>query len=177
MKRFQTKGVLKRGIMALVTGVFLLGGSMTAYAAGSEVVDAQDNWYEDTRVEILSAGNTEIEYIVQPEDVEDVPTVTISAGISVYTTINVDWNVPAGTKYQTSAFWLDNGEQVGVSIKTTPSGKNVKVGVIYPDGTEHYVNCTGMVAHVFTADQNGGYRFYIYNVSDVTVHAEGSYVR
>ena len=177
MKRFQTKGVLKRGVMALVTGVFLLGGSMTAYAAGNEVVDAQDNWYEDTRVEILSAENTETEYIVLPEDVEDVPTVIISGGISLYTTVNVDWNVPSGSKYRTSAFHLDNGDQVSVAIKTTPSGKNVKVGLIWADGSEHYVNCSGMVSHTFTADRSGSYCFYIYNTSDVTVHAEGAYVR
>ncbi len=177
MKRFQTKGVMKRGVLALVTGAFLLGGSMTAYAAGNEVVDAQDNWYEDTRVEVTSIENTATEYVVLPEDVEDVPTTTVMGGISVYTTINIDWNVPSGEKYRTSAFRLSSGDQVSVSIKSTPSGKNIKVGLIYPDGSEHYVNCTGMVGHVFTVDQSGGYNFYIYNVSDVTVHAEGSYVR
>lgn len=177
MKRFQTKGVMKRGVLALVTGVFILSGSMTAYAAGNEVVDAQDNWYEDTRVEVTSAENTATEYVVLPEDVEDVPTITMSAGISVYTTINIDWNVPSGSKYRTTAFQLSSGDQVSVSIKSTPSGKNIKVGLIYPDGSEHYVNCTGMIGHVFTVNQSGGYHFYIYNVSDATVHAEGSYVR
>lgn len=177
MKRFQTKGTLKRGVVALITGVFLMGGSMTAYAAGNEVVNAQDNWYEDTKVEVMSEGNTATEYVVLPEDVENVPTITISGGISLYTTITVDWNVPSGSKYRTSAFRLNSGDQVGVTIKSTPSGKTIKVGLIYPDGSEHYVNCTGMVSHTFTVDQSGGFNFYIYNVSDVTVHAEGSYVR
>lgn len=177
MKKFQIKGVLKRGVMALVTGVFLVGGSVTAYAAGNEVVDAQDNWYEDTRVEVTSVENTATEYVVLPEDVEDVPTITMSAGISVYTTITIDWNVPSGSKYRTTAFQLSSGDQFGVTIKSTPTGKNIKVGLIYPDGSEHYVNCTGMVSHTFTVDQSGGFRFYIYNVSDATVHAEGSYVR
>lgn len=177
MKSFQTKGALKRGVMVLVTGVFLLGGSMTAYAAGNEVVDAQDNWYEDTRVEVTSTENTATEYVVLPEDVEDVPTTTVMGGISVYTTINIDWNVPSGEKYRTSAFRLSSGDQFAVAIKSTPTGKNIKVGLIYPDGSEHYVNCTGMVSHTFTVDQSGSFHFYIYNVSDATVHAEGSYIR
>lgn len=177
MRNYQIKGKLKKSLAAITVCVFMLGSSLTAYAAGDGIIDVHHAWYEETRVSNESAPDSTTIYVVSPEDVIEVPT-TVMGGISMARTTNtIDWSVPAGSKYMTGSFNMSNGDTLSVAAKSTPSGKTVRIGIQYQDGTQYYMNCTGSLAGSFPVTRSGLYRFYIENVSDVEVRVEGSYVR
>lgn len=177
MRNYQIKGTLKKGMAAVAVTVFMLSGSMTAYAAGNEIIGAQHEWYDDTNV-----GHAVIEepaevHVLLPEETVDVETVVMYSVDVARSTNNINWDVPAGKIYSTGFFSLSANTVLSVAAKTTPSGKTVWVGLEYQDGTKYYLVCTGSVANTITAPKKGNYRFFVENKSDVTINAEVSYVR
>lgn len=176
MKNYQMKGKLKKSLAAVTVCVFMIGSSLTAYAAGDRVIDVQHTWYEETRVTEESATQTTI-YTVLPEDVVEVPTTIIDTAVGARTTNSIDWSVPAGSKYMTGEFSLSANDTVSISAKSTPSGKTVRIGIQYQDGSQYYMNCTGAAGGTITAKYSGLYRFYVENVSNVEVRVEASYIR
>ena len=144
MRNYQIKGKLKKSLAAITVCVFMLGSSLTAYAAG---------------------------------DVVEVPTTIMDTVVVARTTNNIDWSVPAGSKYTTGNFSMSVGDTISISAKSTPSGKTVRIGVQYQDGTQYYMNCSGSAGGSYTIEHSGLYRFYVENVSDVEVRVEASYIR
>ncbi len=178
MKVYQKKGSVKKSIALLIMSVFVVGSSMTAYAAGSEFIDMQNDFYEATREFDNQNGNTLEEHVIPADQVRhDNEVIVQDAEMVPYDTWPVNWDVPAGKKYLTTSFKLTSGDKVSVAIVLSPDNKTVRVGLEYPDGSEHYVEGTAGLAHVFTVPTTGsGYHFYVENISDTEVNARGSYV-
>lgn len=176
MRNYQIKGTLKKGMAAVAVTVFMLSGSMTAYAAGNEIVSAHHEWYENTRIDQVVEGKTEV-HILSPEESTLVETTVIYSIDVARTTNNINWDVPVGGCYATGYFKLSSGTNVSIAAKTTPSGKTMWVGLEYADGTKYYLACTGSVAGTISAPKSGYYRFFAENKSDVTINVEASYVR
>ena len=177
MRNYQIKGKLKKSLAAITVCVFMLGSSLTAYAAGDGIIDVHHAWYEETRVAAENNTAAATIYIVSAEDVVEVPTTIMDDVVVARTTNNIDWSVPAGSKYTTGNFSLSAGDAVSISAKSTPSGKTVRIGLQYQDGSQSYMNCTGSAGGSFSITRSGLYRFYVENVSDVEVRVEASYIR
>lgn len=177
MRNYQIKGKLKKSLAAITVCVFMLGSSLTAYAAGDRVIDVQHTWYEETRVEEEANYASATIYVVLPEDVVEVPTTVMESVGVARTTNTIDWSVPAGSKYMTGTFSMSSGDTLTANAKSTPSGKNVRIGIQYQDGTQYYINCSGSAVGTYPITRSGLYRFYVENVSDVEVRVEASYIR
>lgn len=177
MRNYQIKGTLKKGVAAMAVTVFMLSGSMTAYAAGNEIVGVQHEWYVDTRAEQEILKNTAEVHVLLPEEASNIETVVMHSVDVARTTNTMNWDVPSGKWYSTGYFKLSANAVVSISAKTTPSGKTMWVGLEYADGTKYYMTCTGNVAGTITAPKSGSYRFFAENRSDVTINVEAAYVR
>lgn len=176
MKKYQRGGAVRRGLAAVIMAGFLLGGSVTAYAAGAETVDAQNQWYEATRVEIEVEAPAVTQYVLLPDEVEDIPSVLMDDGIQAYGGIqNINWNVPANMQYYAPGFSLSSGDTVNILASTSPEGYTVRVGLIYPDGSEHYMLCSGSASAPFVADQKGVYNFFVTNSNSISIQVSAAY--
>lgn len=152
------KGAVRKLIVLTMMAVFLAGGALTAYAE-------EEN------------GNTLTEYVIPADQVNhDNVVIMEDDGIACYTMDTISWDVPAGQKYKTTVFKVENGMGIAVNVGVRPKGVTVRVGVEYPDGSEHFVSADGLVCHVFTADSTGDYSFFVENISDVEVKVTGGYM-
>lgn len=154
------KGVVRKAIALTVMAVFMAGGALTAYA------EEENN------------GNTLTEYVIPADQVNhDNVVIMEDDGIACYTAYTQTWDVPAGSKYKTTVFHVDK-DMVGISVSAVldPKGVTVRVGVEYPDGSEHYVLADGGMGHVFTPDSTGDYSVFVENISDTQVNVKLCYV-
>ena len=177
MRNYQIKGTLKKGVAAIAVTVFMLSGSMTAYAAGNEIIGAQHEWYGDTRTDYEAIDTATEVHILPAEKAINTETVVMYSVDIARTTNSINWDVPAGKSYATGYFKLSANTAVSISAKTTPSGKTMWVGLEYADGTKYYMTCTGNAGGTITAPKSGSYRFFAENRSDVTINVEAAYVR
>lgn len=157
MKIFR-KSLVRKAIALTVMAVFMAGGALTAYAE-------EEN------------GNTLTEYVIPADQVNhDNVVIMEDDGIACYTMDTITWNVPAGQKYKTAVFRVEKDHQIGINVKVASDGVSVRVGVEYPDGSEHYVLADGLVCHAFTADSTGDYSVFVENISGAQISVKGGYV-
>lgn len=153
------KGVVRKAIALTVMAVFMAGGALTAYA------EEENN------------GHTLTEYVIPADQVNhDNVVIMEDDGIACYTMDIISWDVPAGQKYKTTVFKVEKDRQIGINVKVASDGVSVRVGVEYPDGSEHYVLADGLALHAFTADSTGDYSFFVENISDAQISVRGSYM-
>lgn len=57
-----------------------------------------------------------------------------------------------------------------------PKDKEVKVGIITPDGSRRYIKGTEGIFYEFELDVSGEYQVFVENTSRTAVQAEGYYV-
>lgn len=152
------KGAVRKVIALAMMAVFMAGGAMTAYAE-------EEN------------GNTLTEYVIPADQVNHDNVVIVGDdGIVCYTTYPISWKVPAGRKYKTTVFHVNENRPIVVNVIIESGGASVRVGVEYPDLSEHYVLADGGVVHAFTADSSGDYSVFIENISDAEISASGVYM-
>lgn len=157
MKIFR-KGAVRKVIVLTMMTVFMAGGALTAYAE-------EDN------------GNTLTEYVIPADQVNHENVVIMGDdGIVCYTAYPISWDVPAGRKYQTTVFHVKKDRPIVVNLVIESGGVSVRVGVEYPDGSEHYVSADGQMWHAFTADSTGDYCFFVENISDAQISVSGAYM-
>lgn len=167
--------------MALVTA-FVLLSTTTAYAAGTAMAKISDKVYESTEViEVQSientSENTEAEqFIVTAEESADVPTVYMESDIMLLGSGSFDWNVPAGTRYVTGQIYLNKGDEVSVVCTAKPSSSVYWYGIQLPNGNSKVSQTTGNGSSTFEITSSGYYRVMVQNLSDVEIHAVGSYL-
>lgn len=87
----------------------------------------------------------------------------------------IDWTVTNNMVKQTAQINKSVGDTITVAVFIEPSDKNVRVGILEPDGQLRYVTGSGTIAHRFTVTKAGNHRVYIYNNSGVTITATGTY--
>lgn len=159
MMRIFRKSLVRKAIALTVMAVFMAGGALTAYA------EEEEN------------GNTLTEYVIPADQVNhDNVVIMEDDGIACYTMDTISWNVPAGQKYATYWFHVEKDHQIGINAHVASDGVPVRVGVEYPDGSEHFVLADGGMWHAFTADSTGDYRVFVENISDAEISVKGGFM-
>ncbi len=172
--------IKKKGKTAafLLAGAAMLAGSMTALAASDGIVKGYDI--------IWDALSPEEEIIVElPEYTEYVETETgpqirievrevsaVSAGAFFISS----WSVDNMVLMQTGSFSASEGGSITVGCFIRPKDKEVKVGIITPDGSRRYIKGTEGIFYEFELDVSGEYQVFVENTSGTAVQAEGYYV-
>lgn len=183
MKRYQ-KGLRAKGravMLAVLSLVMVLCGSMTALAAGEGVAE-----FSNVAYQVLESGDHE--EIVDPrvnDGIEYTDNVSgtgenvivqnpVESYFSTYK--NLAWIVPANMISQTPYFTAYNGGYVKIVLEMEPTDKTVYVGIYVPSGGRRYVVVSGEVYHVFELTESGPYSVFVDNPSTTTdVQVVGGY--
>lgn len=186
MKFYRKKGEFKKAVTYLLVGFYFLGGSITSYAAGQGVTSLYTTVYEHTSVSYeetvtVNGGNTLTEYSIPAESksIKELPNTFMDMdvlGVQSSTTL-VDWTILANNKCTTSTFYVSKGGTIVIAFGVNPDDKNVKMGIIEPDGTQRYVQSSGTITHSFAVNVSGYHSFYIENPNSVSITAVGCYIR
>ena len=185
VKRYQ-QGMKKKGrtvLLAVLSLVMVLCGSMTALAAGEGVAELSSAVYNSSR---NAFGDSE--EIADPrvnngvEYTDNVPStgdkVIIENPVQSYfsTYKSIGWIVPADRIVMTPYFTAYNGGYVKVVLEMEPAEKTVYVGIYTPSGSRRYVVVSGEVYHTFQLNETGPYMVFVENPSYTTdVQVVGGY--
>lgn len=85
------------------------------------------------------------------------------------------WSINPEVMKTTSYFWVSANSTIAVSGTISPSGKVLRVGVIYPDGVRHCIYATGRFSYQFDAPYMGHYCVYAINDNSDVVSLDGVY--
>ena len=155
----------------------MLVGSMTALAASDGIVKGYNIIWK-----ALAPEQEEVmqlpEYIEYVETETD-PQIKIELGeVSVASAAGtrlISWSVDNMVLMQTESFSVSEGGSVVVSVSISPTDKEVKVGIITPEGVERYVKGTEDIYYKFELEISGEYQVFVENISGTTVQVEGHY--
>lgn len=182
MANMKKVGKISKVLSTVLVTAFILLSMTTAYAAGTAMAKISDKVYESTEViEVQSiendAENTEPEqFIVTAEESADVPTVYMESDIMLLGSGSFDWNVPAGTRYVTGQIYLKKGDVISVSCNARPTSSVFWYGIQLPNGNSKVSQVTSSGSSDFEITSSGYYRVMVQNLSDVEIHAVGSYI-
>lgn len=76
---------------------------------------------------------------------------------------------------ETYPFSDSESGSITVSVSISPMDKEVKVGIITPEGVKRYVKGTESVMHKFELNVSGEYQVFVENTSGTTVQVNGYY--
>ncbi len=171
--------IKKRGKIAifLIACMAMLAGSMTVLAASDGIVRGYNIIWD-----ALAPKQEEImqipEYIEYVETEVD-PQIKIEIGevsaVSIEGNSFISWSVDNNVLKQTESFPASKGGSIEVYVSISPADKEVKVGIITPEGMERYIKGTGSIYHKFELDVSGEYQVFVENISGTTVQADGLY--
>ncbi|MCM1538172.1 MAG: M56 family metallopeptidase [bacterium] len=176
------KGMKKR-VAVLITALFVLGSSMTAFAAGNGIVALHDGVYQVTTrkaAEEDDYSNTEEEHFLSAEEFAAYGSIAMESGVGIARSgITLDWPMRAGVTYNTaSTYHFKEGQVVSITGYTDPEDQDFEVGLENADtGNVVYVEATDTVTHQFTVKKEGNYYIYVKNCSDIrfTIYATVTY--
>ena len=155
----------------------MFSGSMTALAASDGIAKGYTViWCAlDPEQEEVMELPEYIEYVETETD----PQIKIKEGeVSVTSTEGlslISWSVDSKTLMQTLPFSASKGGSIVVAVSVRPADKEVKVGIIMPDGSRRYVQVAGGIYYEFELDVSGEYQVFVENTSGVTVQVDGYY--
>ena len=168
---------MKKQMAVLLTAVFVLGSSMTAYAAGNGVVMLHDGLYEATRSVTSEENvwvNTLEERVVSAEEFATYGCIEMDVNIGrAGGTIN--WGLSSIATGSAGPISLKAGDVVTINVWTDPEDQKIEVGVERVGGSAVSVTGTDTVAHQFTISEAGDYRVYVKNCSGRRITVTGSY--
>lgn len=180
MIQYEGSGKMKKQMAVLLTAVFVLGSSMTAYAAGNGVVMLHNGLYEATRSVTSEENvwvNTLEERVISAEEfatygciVMDDGTGTIRAGGLIN-----NWGLSSIATGSVAPFHVDAGGTVSVNVWTDPENQKIEVGVMRVGGSGVSVTSSDTITHTFTLEEAGDYYVYVKNSSGRSIHVNGSY--
>lgn len=175
----------KRFVSAILMATLIMGSSVTAFAASSQVADQQDNVYCETRdVEPTIETNsvTSLEQYELPADQVDEEkwenAVVFDEALLEPLTVqkNFSWTVPAERFARSAGFIKQKGSSIVVSCYIY-SDLNHWVGIRRPNGSMLYVVGTHQVASTFKCETTGTYYVFVENRGRVDIKASGYYIR
>lgn len=90
-------------------------------------------------------------------------------------TTRLNWDLSANTAYTgNTQMSMSVGETIRFNLAYSPSGANIKVGILQPDNTALVVQpANGTMNYSFTVKQRGIHKIYIRNASNYTVSVTG----
>ena len=168
-------------IVAMLCIVTVLGGSLTALAAGEGVAALSDAAYQALEIEEVSEVadprvNDGIEYIEEAGE-SDKPVIIQNPVMQQYSTFApLSWIVPADYICETAYFSAYNGGYIRVELEMDPEDVTIHVGIVEPGGRKRYVIVSGSVSHTFSLTISGTYKVYVENMSATTdINVYGGY--
>ena len=183
MKLWKRSGS-KKLVSALLMATLIVGSSVTAFAASSQVADQQNEVYKETHVmeSELSDMETDAEIQMLPADEVDeekwnnaiVYDESLVSPMSVQK--HFTWTVPAQNFARSTAFIKQKGSQIVVSCYLY-SDLNHWVGIRRPDGSMLYVVGTHQITKTFNCETTGTYYVFVENRGRVDIKASGYYIR
>ena len=137
------------------------------------------------RIERATEVTVELEPIVLPEydiqiseklDPGFVETVGETQAFSSGNGFSLQWTMPNGERSRTGAFLAEEGDVISLSGLVSPGDKNIKIGIVLPDGSNQSVTVHGYFAVPFPVSSSGTYHAFIQNASGTTVTVHMSIV-
>ena len=155
--------------------MFMLLSSVTAYAAGIELAEVNDRYLKETQAvydgndfHLLEQEWSEVTYI-SPEDAYVPNTVYVNEDVMTLGNGTIDWDVPAGTRYVTAAYYMTKGTEVEIATTATPDDVTYWIGIMYPSSAVAIAEGTGFGGSTFTVPATGYYRILVENRSATQV--------
>lgn len=175
--RINLKKATKPVTMALVI-TFALLSSVTAYGAGMKIAGATDNLLKSTQVVGQYDMSAQLESwsdekLIPPSDVPDI--IYSEDEIALFGEGNINWDVPAGTRYVTKSIYMKEGTVVSIACTARPSDCTYWFGLMYASSECAVVEGSGSGAYDFTVPSNGYYRIMVENRSSQEIHVGGYY--
>lgn len=175
---------LKKGLAVALSVCFLLGSSLTAYAAGDalagECTGMSWGTNEYTTIGTVDAEMEQfmMENNLDPSKVTIIPVEDdlldgVERGLTTF-----DWQIPAGGTFMSSGFRAYEGDEVAVSATGYPEDIEYRIGLKDPDDIMHYLGGTGVVAGKVIIQEDGRHYFFISNMSETeTLDVQASLVK
>ena len=177
-----TSKKMKKSVVVALSACFILGSSMTAWAAGDVLTDS----YEDMALETS-------DYILDTTEQQELQEFVTNNGIDPSTVVMVDldlgnlgvtrgttyleWNIPAGKTYMTTGFRMQEGAKLTVALQGTPEDLEYWTGVNDNFDYSIYVVGKGTMAHTFEVEENSKYYFFVTNPNDEEICVEGTFMK
>ena len=163
---------LKKGLAVALSACFLLGSSLTAYAAGDALAGEctgmswDTNEYSVAETEQLEMEAFMRENDLDPSKVTIVPVEedlldSVARGMTTF-----DWQIPAGGTFMSSGFRAHEGDKVAISATGYPEDIEYWTGLKDPDDIMNYVSGTGVLGTTIIVQQDGKHYFFISNKSE-----------
>lgn len=163
---------LKKGLAVALSVCFLLGSSLTAYAAGDALAgECRNMTVETVEYSIAETQQLEMEMFMQennldPSKVTIIPVDEdlldgVARGMTTF-----DWQIPAGEIFMSSGFRAHEGDEVVVSATGHPEDVVYRIGLKDPDDIMQYVEATGLMGSKIIIQQDGKHYFFISNMSE-----------
>lgn len=174
----------KRFVSAILMATLIMGSSVTAFAASSQVAGTQNDVYRETCESEQNASDfessTEI-HMIPADQVDEEKwneAVVYEEDLLEPLTVqkNFTWTVPADNFARSAGFIKQKGGQIVVSCYLY-SELNHRVGIRRPDGSQLYVIGTHQVTATFPCEKTGTYYVYVENMGHVDIKASGYYIR
>ena len=175
----------KRFVSAILMATLIMGSSVTAFAASSQVADQQNDVYRETRdveptIETNSVKSLE-QYELPADQVDEEKwenAVVFDEALLEPLTVqkNFSWTVPAQNFARSAGFIKQKGSSIVVSCYIY-SDLNHWVGIRRPNGSMLYVVGTHQVASTFKCETTGTYYVFVENRGRVDIKASGYYIR
>ena len=163
---------LKKGLVLALSACFLLGSSLTAYAAGDALAgECRDMVGETSEYTAVAIQQLEMEIFMlennlDPSKVTIIPVdENILDGVARGMT-TFDWQIPAGETFMSSGFRAHEGDEVVISATGHPTYIEYWIGLKDPDDIMNYTPGQGLMGGIFTIQQDGKHFFFITNKSE-----------
>lgn len=163
---------LKKGLAVALSACFLLGSSLTAYAAGDALAGEctgmswETSEYSVVETDVATMEEFMRENNLDPSKVTIVPIDEdildgVARGMTTF-----DWQIPAGGTFMSSGFRAHEGDEVAISATGYPTYIEYWAGLKDPDDIMNYVPGSGVFATKITIQQDGKHFFFITNTSE-----------
>ncbi len=176
LNRRNVSRIKKSVIVALAFAVTVVGTSISVLAGIG--INEFNTWT------MMNAEGEVEEYVPLTYVEYEAPAGTLDVGVEIMADASPngerDGSIYAFLKnamWQSGEFYARSGEAINVSIvSAVPADVVVNVGIVEPDGTQRWINGSGMIAHSFQLDQTGIYKVFVRNKNMISVTVSGMYV-
>lgn len=182
MKRYHEYGGIKKRMVLLLLGCFLLGSSMVALAVGigmtkgySLAAEATDNRVAESEVfaytmeKTVDVGdekvmkeftrnynlNSDSLVMLGEDDIEPIGDF-----------IGIDWNLAPRETIMTSDFWKNAGSSITITVIGESDNTSYQIGIKNSKELMRYVEGTGYLSYEFPIIIDGEYGFFVTNLDN-----------
>lgn len=169
---------MKWGAVLTLSACFVIGSSMTAYAAGDALSDSYELMVEETtayveeEIQVQELQEFVLENGLDPDSIVMMDMDSYARGSSGF-----EWDIPAGKTYMTAGFQMEKDDEIAITAKGTPDDQEYWVGISDRKTINRYVAGTDMISHTFVIDDNGRYYVFVHNESEDELHVEGTILK